>query len=475
MAAPQLVIGLDLATASARAVAVELGSPATVIAHAKTELPAPRTVSPGRIEQDSEYGSATDRVLSQLSELLTPEQRNSVRAISVTGTSGTALALDAKGLPLGPALLYSDTRGQGLLAQVEASEVGRRPTATLGRLSWLAKHYSGALLATSADAALAFLAGGPLGMSDTSHWVKAGISLEDASWPTRSLENLGIDQSLVPSLSRPGVPAGALDQTKAKRWGFPTDVALVLGMTDGCTSQIATGAVLLGDSVGVLGTTFVLKAVSATSVDIPSMGVYSHEGPDGAFWPGGASNTGAGAMPQEFSRLNPSELEEWGTVAVAHGPASHVRYGLPGRGERFPFVSCDVESFATGQPNNSTDLYRSFLEGVAFAERYGREILGRAGVVLGRHVVSGGASKSPSWTRIRATVLGQSIVRASFGDSAIGAAFLAGFPLQTRAWSEYLADLVPPPDVVDPLEEEIFALEQRYQEFLQELDSRGLK
>jgi sugar (pentulose or hexulose) kinase len=246
-------------------------------------------------------------------------------------------------------------------------------------------------------------------------------------------------------------------------------------MTDGCTSQIATGAIQVGDSVGVLGTTLVLKAVWSEAVEVPQMGIYSHLGPDGSFWPGGAANIGAGAMPQFFPRHDPIALERWGEHALAYGPSTYVSYSLPGVGERFPFVSATVESFATAEPTNEVDRYRSFLEGVAFAERYGRQILGESGVVFSRHFVSGGASRSASWNRIRATVLGEPLYRASFGDSAVGAAILAGFPAQKSRWSDYVSPLIPPPVVIEPFERERSALESRYGQFLEEIERRGLK
>jgi xylulokinase len=370
--------------------------------------------------------------------------------------------------------MYNDSRAQDQLARCKQDEVGLRPTATLARLAWLSAQYPKAHFVTSPDLALWYLAGEPLRVSDTSHWIKAGIDAETLEWPARSLESLEIDQAKLPKLSKPGRVVGTLAVYLANIWGLRHEVSLVLGMTDGCTSQIATGATQLGDSVGVLGTTLVLKAVWSEAVDVPQMGIYSHVAPDGSFWPGGGANTGAGAMPQYFPRHDPIALEHWGEQASAYGPSTYVSYSLPGVGERFPFVSATVESFATAEPADDVDRYRSFLEGVAFAERYGRQILGEAGVVFNRHFVSGGGSRSASWNRIRATVLGEPLYRASFGDSAIGAAFLAGFPTQRSKWADYIPKLIPAPLVVEPFERESNALESRYGQFLEEIERRGL-
>jgi sugar (pentulose or hexulose) kinase len=44
--------------------------------------------------------------------------------------------------------------------------------------------------------------------------------------------------------------------------GLPSDVQVVTGMTDGCASQVASGAVNVGDWNTTIGTTLVVKGVT---------------------------------------------------------------------------------------------------------------------------------------------------------------------------------------------------------------------
>ena len=172
-------------------------------------------------------------------------------------------------------------------------------------------------------------------------------------------------------------------------------------MTDGCTAQIAAGAVHDGDTMGVLGTTLVLKAVSETPVESADGAVYSHLAPDGRYWAGGASNAGAGILAVEFAGEDLAALDR----QVADTVAGYVRYPLSVAGERFPVADRHLPPLTDGEPRSRLDAYRALLEGVAFVERLGLERLQQLGVTPRRHVIAGGATASPVWNRIRATVL----------------------------------------------------------------------
>jgi xylulokinase len=258
--------------------------------------------------------------------------------------------------------------------------------------------------------------------TDTSHALKAGIDPVTARWDERALGVVSVPLSSVPELVHPGTVLGRVHPDKAAGCGLPGDVQLVAGMTDGCTAQLAAGAVHPGDTVGVLGTTLVLKAVSERPVSGFGGAVYSHYAPDGRFWPGGASNVGAGLVGEEFASADLDQLQR---QAAALGPAPAIRYPLPGIGERFPFRHPDAVGFQLGQATTPAAAFRTLLEGVAFAERLGLEALADSGVQLGAHRVAGGGSRNDLWNQIRATVLDRPVTRPQRASSGMGAALLA--------------------------------------------------
>lgn len=468
----RLTIGIDIATAAVRCVVWDVDHPEACVAEGSSLLPQPTSLAAQDVSQEPRYRQSAREALVAAVSSLSKDQRARVGAICVSATSGTVLALNSSGEPAGPALMYNDNRGAYFLRGALADDVGARPSATLGRMAWLTQNYPGIRVVTSADLVNEWLLGSPITESDTSHWLKAGIDPVQGTWPEKTLDAVGVDSSALPRLVVPGTELGLMSRERAEELGLRS-VSVVAGMTDGCTSHIATGAMERGDSVGVLGTTLVIKTVAANSVDVPALGVYSHVSPDGTFLPGGASNTGAGVLTALFGPSDSVGLEARGQAALRHGPASYVDYALPGVGERFPVASSSIASFAIGEPSGVDDRYRAVLEGVAFSERLGLETLADHGVELNRHVISGGASASPSWSAIRATVLGRPVYRSRHGDSAVGAAFLAAHFLVGGRLADFLASVAPATEQVDPLPGEGEHTDVTYRRFVSTLVSRG--
>jgi D-ribulokinase len=337
---------------------------------------------------------------------------------------------------------------------------------SIGRMLMLRREHAGAGWASTADVVNAALAGGPVA-ADTSHWLKTGIDLSSRTWPLATLTAAGLDPSEIrlPALVLPGTPVGTVDRSVAADLGLPPEVVIVAGMTDGCTAQLAAGAVRVGDTMGVLGTTLVLKAVSETPLMTADGAVYSHLAPDGRYWAGGASNAGAGVLASEFPDEDLGALDQ----IVADSVAGYVRYPLSVVGERFPVADRRLPPLSDGVPSSRLDAYRALLEGVAFVERLGLERLQALGVTPRRHLMAGGATTSVVWNRIRATVLATvapvSVIPSA--SSSVGAAILAAHALHaSRSLRESVDRLVPPPEPVDPVAAQRDSLDRAYQRFV---------
>ncbi|SDG51291.1 Sugar (pentulose or hexulose) kinase [Klenkia brasiliensis] len=454
------MLGVDLATAAARVHAVDPAD-GTVLAEAARPLPAPRTPRPGWVEQDPQYADAARGALAEVCAALGARAAD-VAALSVTGTSGTVLAADADGRPTGPALLYSDDRGRDL--------VPAGTGASAGRLLWLAAHTPGARYLHTPDVVVADLTG--VLVTDTSHALKAGTDPAARRWPQPLADRLG---AALPDLVHPGTPVGTVRDAVAAELGLPRGVVVVAGMTDGCTAQIAAGAVAPGQTIGVLGTTLVLKGVAAAEVDRD--GVYSHLAPDGSWWPGGASNTGAGTLTAT------ADLAALDTEALAAGPSPLTCYPLPPpprQGERFPFRDEQVQAFLVGPGADRAgpvQRHRAELDGVAFTERLGLELLAGLGVASTDHRAVGGGSRSLPWLTVRASTLGRPVSRPATPHSGFGAALLAATALEAggpAALPEVTARAVHPDVVVDPDPAQVEGLAAGYRRLLDELGRRGL-
>ena len=414
-----ITLGIDLATASARCVAID-GCTGAVLARAHSPLPAPVRSVGGVSRQAADYAAVAFGVIATVCrELASAAAR--VGALSVTGTSGTVVGCDPRGRPLADARLYDDRSSAGVV-----TALGVAGGSSLGRMISLQNeirssgHEGPVLMRSTVDVVAAALVAGVVA-SDTSHALKAGIDLRALTWPLEVMTSLGLETAALPELVPPGRVIGLVSPDVAAALGLPTGVCVVSGMTDGCTAQLSTGAIRAGDSMGVLGTTLVLKAVSAVEVRTADGSVYSHLSPAGDFWPGGASSSGAGVLDTEFARRDLGELD---AAAFARGPSTVVRYPLARVGERFPVADPTLHSLSSGVPVDEVDAYRAVLEGVAFVERLGLETLSALGVRPHRHLITGGATRSATWNTIRATVLAPLLLGGSTGSA--GSAGSAG-------------------------------------------------
>ncbi|MEV8267231.1 FGGY family carbohydrate kinase [Microbacterium sp. NPDC076911] len=469
-----VVLGVDLATANARVVAVDMEHGATIATRSRS-LPVPHGAG-GVREQAPLYSDIVIALVAAVVQDL-GKQASEVRAICTTGTSGTVVPTDSDGHPVAEALLYNDARGGEYLDSIRATHTGGRPNGALLRTAWLQRHRPSRLYLFTPDVVNAALAGRVL-PTDTSHALKSGIDPIARTWDHAALDALGVPEQSLSPLVAPGTAIGTVDESVAATCGLPRGVAIIAGMTDGCTSQIATGAVEEGQTVGILGTTLVIKASGASDVTDAAFGVYSHVAPDGLFWAGGASNTGGGVL-QRHDALG-VDSREADTAAADVTAMELVSYPLAGTGERFPVVSSKFSGFTvdkTGAPataNTPIERHRADLEGIAFVERLGLERLRRLGVPAGAHFVSGGASSSVVWNTIRASVIGTQLFVPRERSSGFGAAILAAAALADRPFNDTVQRMAAVETTADPDPRQIEPLNERYARFLEQLNTRGL-
>jgi len=499
----EVVAGIDIATAAVRVVCADAHG--RVRARGGAELPPPRRGEGGRSEQDATaWWPAVAAALRQATGTL-PAGGREVVAVAVAATSGTIVLADGRGEPLGPALMYDDRRAAGLNARAQEAGAPRwralglsvAPTAALGRIAWLADadrhayalghrphgkgHGAHEAAGRSRPVASARhllhtpdlvgwrLTGGPVA-TDWSHALKSGYDARAGEWPDEVLDELGVPARWLPSVRPPATPVGAVCAEAAAETGLPAGCAVRLGMTDGCAGQLATGAVRPGQFVGILGTTYVLKGVTRDLVADPSGALYSHRHPDGWWLPGGASSTGGEAL----AHLPSGRLPALDRAAADRGPASVVAYPLRREGERFPFVSGAARGFVLGTPADDADRHRATLEGVAFLERLALERAAELGVAVeGPLWAAGGGSRSPLWTRIRATVLRRPLRVADHAETAFGAALLAASGTLHPDLTASAAAMVRPGRDVAPDAREQAALDASYATFTEALRERG--
>ena len=383
---------------------------------------------------------------------LSEAARTRISGVAVCATSGTITTVDAAGRPLSPGLMYDDARAGALSEEVAAADpalwrrLGYRiqPTWALPKIVWLTR--SGLLpvgtrVATQADIVTAAVIGRAVA-SDWSHSLKSGYDLLEHRWPTVALDTLGIDPERLPTVVAPGSLLGESSAAWHTATGLPAGTPIFAGMTDGCAAQLGAGTLGLGDWHTVIGTTLVVKGVSDRIVVDDTGAVYSHRAPHDGFWfPGGASNVGAGAVSALFA--GDDLVARTGRVSQSYAgrlDAIPTSYPLVTTGERFPVIRPDAQGYvreagvdhpltdANAQGLDHDALFASILLGVACVERLAVETMSGAGVpVTGTFSSSGGGTKNGWWTQLRADLLGRAITVPVSAEGSIGMAILAAW------------------------------------------------
>lgn len=423
-------IGIDIGTQGARVVLMD--SEGAVAGSRQTDFPlsaASREEQSPDLWWDVCFGLLKDLFRDVKNEI----DVAAVKAVSVTSTSGTVIPLDEKNKPLHNAIMYSDPRSaeEASICKKTAERfnghgyTGFNSSSGLSKMVWFVNRFpeKAAKLKKWIHAA-DFIIGklsGRYDVTDYTNALKSGFDVDKKCWPDYLHEELPLKKTWLQEVVPSGTVIGTVETAIARELGISPSVQAVAGMTDGCASQIASGAVNPGDWNTTIGTTLVVKGVTTQEVKDPEGRLYCHRHPEGFWMPGGAGNIGADWVSQLFK----DEVESLSKQAEGLYPTGHIAYPLLQQGERFPFFSPEARGFAPAELSRAA-LFTAYLEGVAFVERYAYEMIeSLSGESVSAVFTAGGASNSDVWLSIRSNVLNRPVRKMQNVSGAAGAAILA--------------------------------------------------
>jgi D-ribulokinase len=411
-----IVIGIDMGTSGARAVA--MAQDGAIIKSAAALL--------------SDFGAnSRDPALwwrtveSALGALLDTLDRASVRAMAIDGTSGTVLPIDTSGAALADAMMYNDPVSDeivlGLIARhAPETSAAHGRTSGLAKLLAFAKTYPGRHCCHQADWLLGQFCG-RFDITDENNALKTGYDPVARHWPGW-IERTGALMRLLPRVMQPGAPVARITPAVARRFRLLPDVLMVAGTTDGCASFLATGACKAGEGVTALGSSLTIKLLSPEPIFAPHYGIYSHRMGD-QWLAGGASNTGGKVLLKYFT---PEQMQ---ALSQKIDPATETGldyYPLLIRGERFPIADPDLQPRLSPRPKADAQFLAGLFEGIASIERIAYQRLTELGGPLLTSLRSvGGGARNPVWSTMRERMLGVPFVPALSEEAAAGSARLA--------------------------------------------------
>lgn len=470
-------IGIDVGTQGARAVLISNTGVLSASAAKSFEL---NTCS--REEQSPQvWWESVMYCLNVLSAEADAEVWSKVNALAVTSTSGTVIPLDKEHKPLHNALMYSDKRSVlqaewcTAVAQKNVKEGFKafNSSSALAKIIWFQESYpekSKALMhwAHASDYITGMLSG-VWDITDYTNALKTGYDLRAEKWPAYLFKELRLRKEWFPEVVPSGQVIGRIKTSVARELGLPEGLQVTTGMTDGCASQIASGAVKPGDWNTTIGTTMVIKGVTKNEINDSQGRIYNHRHPAGYWMPGGASNTGADWITTQFSQ----QLDRLNQAAASLIPTGLIAYPLRQRGERFPMIAPQAVGFGP-QGLSDAESFTANLEGVAYLEKYALTMMKHlTGEDINAVYTAGGGSNSQIWLKIRSSVLNLPIYKMKEVSGAVGAAILAASGtvftnLETAVQAMTAIDRLVLPDPVL-----VAAYQKNYQLFLNRMVAEG--
>lgn len=387
-----LVVGIDLGTSGARAVAMNAAREVLATASAKLA-----TFSADHRDPVGWWAA----VRSALAGVLSGIDRTRVVALAIDGTSGTMLPVDRDGRPLATPKMYNDPVEDRSILDAISSHAPKE-SAAHGATSGLAR-----LIAFQEVAGVArvihqadWIAGqftGRFDLSDENNALKTGYDPVARSWPAW-IAATGAKPELLPQVLPAGAPMATISAHAAQSFGLSRAVLAVAGTTDGCASFLATGATEPGEGVTALGTTLTVKLLSDKPLFAPEYGLYSHRIGD-SWLAGGASNTGGAVLAHYFDDAKIAELS---ARINPKTPTGLDYYPLVKPGERFPIADPALAPRMEPQPADEAEFLKAILEGIANVEKLAYDRLAELGGPKLSSVRSvGGGAKNPVWSEIR--------------------------------------------------------------------------
>lgn len=454
-----LILGIDIGTASAKVIAFD---PATGAEVASASRPYPLlTPQPGWVEQDAD--EVWRALLDALRETADRTAGHRIVALALAAQAGSIIPTDEHGDPVHPMITWLDRRTDDLVARWRADGTAERirqlsgwhpfPGLPLPVIAWLrserpdvhaqARRYLGPAdflihrltgrFATDLSAACEILM----------------VAAETGQWHPELCAIGGVDPAMQAELGWAGRPIGPITPEVAAYTGLPADTLVVAGGGDQPCACLGMSMFEPGRVALATGTAWVITGVTRDRrvEGAPSaMDVSFHAAPHR--WTVSQFLGGFGAIvdwwlqqtwqPPDPAQARPvRELYPHLNATLAQStPGSHGLLFTPLSGpSQVPGASPGGILAGLQLAHTRADMARAILEGCGFEVRWALDQLAGSGLPTSELWIAGGAAASPVWPQILADISGVPIVvpegadsgRASPPWAALGAAALAGW------------------------------------------------
>jgi len=472
------LIGLDIGTTGARALAIDLDGSPLASASAGYPLSTPR---PGWTEQDPEtWWTAAQAVLAEVASALDTQPL----ALGLTGQMHGSVFLDSRDGVIRPALLWNDQRTSrqcDAMTQLVGNENLQRITGNRAisgfqapKILWLRDeepaHYRRvrSILLPKDFIRLKLTGERATDASDASGTLLLDLASRD--WSTEILAALDIRREWLPTVHEGSEVAGAVAPDLAKSLGLPPGLPVAAGAGDNAAAAVGNGIIRPGAVSSSIGSSGVVFAFS----DAPRIDPRGHlqsfcHGFPGAYHVMGVTlSAGASLRWWRDTAGSGLDYDQLADLAAQAPAGCEGLVFLPYlAGERTPHLDAKARGGFIGLHlrHTSAHLTRAVMEGVAFSLGQCLDLVRDLGLPVTEVRATGGGARSKLWRQLQADVFGLPIRRNRIDEGpAFGAALLAGVACGTFKSVDVTAGIVAADghaDVPDPATRDLYEKQRR--------------
>jgi xylulokinase len=363
-----------------------------------------------------------------------------IAAVSVAAQHHGMVALDHRRRVIRPAKLWNDTCSAPQAAALSArmgygfwvERTGSVPSAafTVTKLAWLAENEPEGfarldLVLLPHDWLTLELCGQPVSDRGDSSGTGYFDAFQDEWCPDvlALVDDQRVWEDHLPRVLAPDAAAGAADTAWARELGLSPRTLVAAGTGDQTAAALGLG-LEDGDVMVSLGTSGVVTGMSGSPVTDPNGGVDCIANATGGFQPS-VVTLNAAKVTDAFSRWLGTDLEGLSGLALAADPHSPDRPVLAPYldGERSPNRPGARGILAyLSSATSREDLALSAYEGVVLGLLSGlRTLVGCGFNAQERVLVTGGASRSPAYRQVLASVFGRAVSAAALDGGIVSA------------------------------------------------------
>jgi xylulokinase len=437
-------MGIDVGTGGTRAVIVDAAG--TLMGSASSEHAPFRAEHPGWAEQDPEdwWRAAIEAIHGAIAS--SPDPKDRVAAIALTGQMHGAVMLDENGAVLRPALIWCDTRTQpecdwlnqtiGYERLIELTCNPALPNFTLTKLLWVKKHqpeiFAKIRHVMCPKDYVRYRLTGEFAIDVQEASGTLLLDVTHRRWSQEVAEAAGIPMSWLPKVYESPEICARISDKAAQMTGLDAGTPVAAGAGDQGAGAVGMGILQPGSVSATIGTSGVVFAATAEPTKDPKgrLHTFCHAVP-GVWHVMGVTQSAGLSLSWLKETFFTGQSYDSLNQAAAQIPAGAegVQWAPYLLGERTPHLDPEVRAAFTGIGAKTTSAHfvRAVLEGVAYSLEDTFTLFRELNIPVNGIRLGGGGARGALWRCIQAGIYGQPVeVLVAEEGGAFGCALMAG-------------------------------------------------